>query len=461
MMFKIFSLPMSPWKLIIISGDALCYVVSIIIALYVNKQTSSILFNYIYSFKVYFLVIGIIYLIVLYIADTYNYFKDFRNIITLVYVFIACWIGTLVVVLVFYFPLKGWFIGRVLFLVQAISFSILVSVWRFTFSVVALPQRLERRLIIIGAGKSGRYLLNALRQIPGCGFLPVGFVDDDVQKAGTRLDDLPVVGDSSQLADLINELKVNLAVVAITGKRNTELTNNLIMLSWDDCRLIDMPTFYEFLTGKLPTDHISDDWIFDWSVNSKKIYYIRAKRLIDLVMAGILATLLTPLMLFTALLIKLDSKGPVFFLQERLGQKGIPFNIIKFRTMFQGAENEGPVWTNCDDPRITRIGKVIRKLRLDELPQLLNIIRNEMSFIGPRPLAHTSYMENIRFYNYRSLVKPGITGWAQVTYPEGLTIDTTPEKLKYDLYYIKNIGFMLDLAIFLKTLRTVIFGKGR
>ena len=461
MMFKIFSLPISPWKLIIISGDALCYVISVIVALYINKQTSPILFHYLYLFKIYFLLIGFIYLIVLYIADTYNYFKDFRNIITLVYVFITCWIGALVVVLVFYFPLKGWFIGRILFLIQAISFSILVSVWRFTFSVVALPQRLERRLIIIGAGKSGRYLLNSLRQRPGCGFLPVGFVDDDVQKVGTRLDDLPVLGDSSQLADLISELKVNLAVVAITGKRDTKLTNNLIMLSWDDCRLIDMPTFYEFLTGQLPTDHITDDWIFDWSVNSKKIYYIRLKRLIDLALAGILSALVTPLMLATALLIKLDSKGPVFFRQERLGQKGIPFNIIKFRTMFQGSENNGPVWTDYNDPRITRVGKIIRKLRLDELPQLLNIIRGEMSFIGPRPLAHTSYMDNIRFYNYRSLVKPGITGWAQVTYPEGLTIDTTQEKLKYDLYYIKNIGFMLDLAIFLKTLRTVIFGKGR
>jgi lipopolysaccharide/colanic/teichoic acid biosynthesis glycosyltransferase len=232
------------------------------------------------------------------------------------------------------------------------------------------------------------------------------------------------------------------------------------MLSWDDCRLIDMPTFYEFLTGKLPTDHITDDWIFDWSVNSKKIYYIRIKWLIDLALAGILSTLAAPLMLVTALLIKLDSKGPVFFLQERLGQKGVPFHIIKFRTMFQGSENNGPVWTNYNDPRITRIGKIIRKLRLDELPQLFNILRNEMSFIGPRPLAHTSYMEDIQFYKYRSLVKPGITGWAQVTYPEGLTIDTTNEKLKYDLYYIKNIGFMLDLAIIFKTMRIVIFGKG-
>jgi exopolysaccharide biosynthesis polyprenyl glycosylphosphotransferase len=442
-------------------GDIICYVISLVLALYFNKLTSSIIITYLYDFKIYLLLGCSIYLIVLYIADTYNYFKDYRRVINLVYVFIACWIGTIIVVLAVYFPLKGWFFGRTILAIQAISFSTLVPVWRFTFSVIALPQRLQKRLMIIGAGKSGRYLLHSLRELPGCGFLPVGFVDDDPQKVGTRLDGLPVLGDSAKLSDLINQLKVNLAVVAITGKRSAALTNNLIMVSWDDCRLLDMPTFYEFLTGKLPTDHISDEWIFDWSVNSRKIYYIRLKRLIDLILAGILLMVTSPLMVIIALLIKLDSKGPIFFRQERLGQKQEPFNIIKFRTMFQDAHNNGPVWTDDNDPRITRIGGVLRKLRLDEVPQLWNIMRGEMSFIGPRPLAHTSYMDNINFYHYRTLVKPGITGWAQVTYPDGLTIDSTREKLKYDLYYIKNMGFLLDLAILLKTVRTVIFRKGR
>jgi exopolysaccharide biosynthesis polyprenyl glycosylphosphotransferase len=460
-MFKILGLSVSPWKLLLAGGDVVFYIVSVIIALYLNQITSATVFKYLYQFKIYFIVIGFVYLIVLYIADNYNYFKDYRNILNLVYVFISCWVGTLIVVLAFYFPLKGWIIGRTIVLVQAFSFSILISSWRFAFSAIALPQRLEKRLLIVGAGKSGRYLLDSLRARPGCGFLPVGFVDDDNQKVGTRVDDLPILGNSSQLADLINELRVNLAVVAITGERSARLTNNLIMASWDDCRLIDMPSFYEFLSGKLPTDHISDDWIFEWGVNNGKIYYIRIKRLIDLIMAGICLVIASPLMLVTAMLIKLDSRGPIFFKQERLGQKGKPFNIIKFRTMVQGAENNGPVWTDHNDPRITRIGRVIRKLRLDELPQLWNIIRGEMSFIGPRPLAHTSYMEDIDFYKYRTLVKPGLTGWAQVTFPEGLTIDSTQEKLKYDLYYIKNIGFMLDLAILLKTVRTVIFRKGR
>jgi exopolysaccharide biosynthesis polyprenyl glycosylphosphotransferase len=460
-MFRIFSFHISPWKLLLFCGDSICYILSIVIALYLNPVTSKSILLYLFDVKIYFILIGLVYLTVLYIADTYNYLKDFRQIFNIIYVFLSCWVGTLIVVLVFYFPLKGWIIGRIIVSVQAISFSILVTLWRFAFSAIALTERLERRILIIGAGRSGRYILEAIRERPGCGFSIVGFVDDDERKAGTQLGVLPVLGNSNQLSEIIREYQVNLVVMAMSGERSPQLTNNLIRVSWDECPLIDLPTFYELLTGKLPTDYISDNWIFDWSINSSKIYYIRLKRLIDLVVAGGFLVIVSPLMPLIAMMIKLDSEGPVFFKQVRHGQKGEPFKILKFRTMIQGSENNGQLWTDYNDPRITKVGKVIRKLRLDELPQLVNIFRGEMSFIGPRPLAHTSYMENINFYNYRTLVKPGVTGWAQVMYPDGLTIETTEEKLKYDLYYIKNISLLLDLAILLKTVRTVLFGEGR
>jgi exopolysaccharide biosynthesis polyprenyl glycosylphosphotransferase len=460
-MLKLFNLYVSQWKVLLAAGDAGCFLLSVAATLLLYPYTAARPWDFLYKQKIIFLLIGVIYFIVLFIADLYNYLKDFRQITTMVRVLIACWIGSLVVVLICYFPIRGAYIGRSMIIMQAVIFSILVASWRFVFSAIFQIQRLQKRLLIVGAGKAGRYLVSSIRSRPGCDFQIAGFVDDDARKVGTQIDDIPVLGDSSRFPDLIKEYQINLVVVAINRERSRHLISNLIMVSWHDCPIIDMPSFYEFLTGKLPTDHISDDWIFDWSVNSQKIYYIRVKRLIDFVMAGLGLVLASPLILVTALLIKLDSRGPVFFRQERLGQKGKPFNIIKLRTMFQGAENDGPVWTEHNDPRITRIGRIIRKLRLDELPQLWNIIRGEMSFIGPRPLAHTSYMEDIDFYKYRTLVKPGITGWAQVTFPDGLTIDTTQEKLKYDLYYIKNIGFLLDLAILLKTMRTVIFRKGR
>jgi exopolysaccharide biosynthesis polyprenyl glycosylphosphotransferase len=458
-MFRIFSLHISPWKVLLLLGDALCYLLSVVIALLLYPLMTAP-WRFVVEHQLAFLSIGAIYFLLLFIGDLYNYLKDYRQIMNLVHVLIFSWIGTLTVVVIFYFPSKVGYIGRSLLVFQAVSFSILVASWRFAFSAVALPQRMEKRILIVGAGKAGRYLLEAIRGRPGCGFSPVGFVDDDPQKIGTIVDGLPVLGDSSSLPALIQEHHIPLMVTAITRERSARLTESLIKASWIDCQLIDMPTIYEFLTGTLPTEHISDNWIFEWNVNSSKIYYLRLKRLIDLTLAVVFLILTSPLILFTVLLIKSEGCGPLFFLQERVGQNAKVFNIIKFRTMIDGAENCGPRWTASNDPRITKVGRIIRKLRLDELPQLINILKGEMSFIGPRPLAHCSSMESIPYYNYRILVKPGITGWAQVMFPDGLTVDSTPEKVKYDLYYIKNIGFLLDLAILLKTIRIVAFGRG-
>lgn len=460
-MFKIFSLYISQWKVLLIAGDAGCYLLSVVATLLLYPYTATRPWDFLYQQKVVFLLIGVIYLIVFFIADLYDYLKDFRQFINLMHVLIACWIGSLIVILTFYFPIRGAYVGRSMIIMQTVFVSILATAWRFGFSAISQIQRLQRRLLIIGAGRAGRYLLNSIHDRPGCGFDVVGFVDDDIAKVGTQHEGLPVLGDSSRLSDLLEKYQVNLVVMAMSRERSPRLTNNLIQISWDNCLLFDLPTFYEILTGKLPTDYITDNWIFDWSINKSKIYYIRVKRLIDLTLAAFFLVPVSPLMLLTALLIKLDSEGPIFFRQERLGQKGRPFQIIKFRTMIEGAENNGQVWTDYNDPRITQVGKIIRKLRLDELPQLWNIVRGEMSFIGPRPLAHADSMNKLHFYNYRSLVKPGITGWAQVSYPEGLTIDSTEEKIKYDLYYIKNISLLLDLAILVKTVRTVIVGKGR
>jgi len=459
-MFKIFSLYISQWKVLLVAGDAVCYSLSVVTALLLYPHTAIRPWEFLATHKVIFLLIGLTYFLVLFIADLYDYQKDFRRITNIVHTLISCWIGSLAVVLVFYFSLKAADVGRSLIGLQALSFSILVASWRFGFSAISLPQWLQKRLLIIGAGKSGRELLNSIIDRPGCGFEVVGFVDDDAGKTGTVVDGVPVLGDSSQLPAIIKGHQVSLAVVAITREKSPQLVKNLITVSWNDCNLIDMPSLYEFLTAKLPTEHISDNWIFEWNINTSKIYYRRVKRIMDVVLAVLFLAIAGPIMVLTALLIKMDSSGPVFFRQDRLGQKGKVFEIMKFRTMVENAAQCGPTWTRDNDPRITRIGRVIRKLRLDELPQLINILKGEMSFIGPRPLAHDDFMDNIRYYPYRFLVKPGITGWAQVMFPDGLALHTTPEKLKYDLYYIKNIGFLLDLAILLKTVRIVVFGRG-
>jgi lipopolysaccharide/colanic/teichoic acid biosynthesis glycosyltransferase len=209
---------------------------------------------------------------------------------------------------------------------------------------------------------------------------------------------------------------------------------------------------------------------------------------VDLIVAGVLLLTNAPLFALIAAAVKWDSRGPVFYRQERLGYEGSSFQLIKFRTMIQDAENYGPQWASEDDPRITRVGRILRKFRLDELPQLFNVLKGEMSIVGPRPerevfirefrelvpacrlgrratdpagtVIPCGVKEKIPYYSHRLLVKPGITGWAQVIYPYASSLEQTKEKLQYDLFYVKNIGFFLDMAILLKTVRIVLFGRG-
>ena len=468
-------------------GDSAAYCLSIILAIYGNPKVSGEPWPFAASYAIPFILVGITYLTVFYIADIYDYQQDFRRWSNIAQLILSALIGTLVVIVIFYFPL-GTFIGRTLLIIQATSFIGLLLLWRITFSILALPLRLQRRLLIVGAGRCGERILEAIRRRPRSGLTPLGFIDDNPGKIGTKIDGLPVMGNSAQILEIVHQHQVSLVVVAITHHKLPSLIRALTDIYWNGCKLMEMSALYEFLAGKIPIEHISDTWFYLNSLQSKKVYYRRLKHMIDfgLALYGLFIT--WPLFAIIALAIKLDSPGPIFFRQERLGQGGKPFQIIKFRTMFQDAERLGPQWTGKNDSRITRVGSLLRKMRLDELPQLLNITSGDMSLIGPRPerkvfidefqklvpiirpeghpveihnaMNQREFRENIPFYSYRLLVKPGLTGWAQVMYPYASSLEQTREKLQYDLYYIKNMGLFLDLAILLKTLRIVLFGRG-
>jgi len=458
-MIKSISRRLLIWKGVLLSGDILCYFFSVVLALYFNSITSKDPFGFLLQFIINFLLVATTYFIVLYIADMYDQQRDFRRPLNNAKLALSCWIGTAAVMIIFYFPF-GSFVGRYLLIIQALAFSSLICLWRFAFSTMALPHRLQINMLIIGAGKSGKRLLNVIRKREGWGVSPVGFIDDDPPKTGTIVDGLPVLGNSSHLEELLKKYGISLMAVAITHEKSPQLINSLIKASWSGCRLIDMPTLYELLTGMIPTSHISENWLFQWNLNNSKIYYRRIKRIMDFMGAIFFSLISLPLFAMIPLLIKIDSPGPILFRQRRLGQGGRPFNILKYRTMVQGSEANGPLWTSNNDSRITRMGKILRRTRLDELPQLINIIRGEMSVIGPRPLVHSDLNKEILYYNYRLLAKPGLTGWAQVMFPNGLTPDTNSEKIKYDLYYVKNMSLILDIAIILKTVRIVLLGKG-
>ena len=238
------------------------------------------------------------------------------------------------------------------------------------------------------------------------------------------------------------------------------------LMSLKLCRKVaieESASFYERLTGKISTEMLRPSWLIFSQVADPGRVYRRITSILDVVCAVVILISTLPVMLVVAIAIKLDSDGPVFYSQERVGLHGRPFRIVKFRSMRADAEKNGAMWATQTDPRITSVGKLIRKCRIDELPQLVNVIRGEMSLIGPRPERPVFVEElerQIKYYGQRHLIKPGLTGWAQVRYRYGSSIEDAREKLRYDLYYIKNQSPWLDALILLETVRIVLFGRG-
>lgn len=224
--------------------------------------------------------------------------------------------------------------------------------------------------------------------------------------------------------------------------------------------------FYESYENKLPVSHLSPKWFLE--NNGFEIYHnnfnLKAKRLLDLLFAILIGVCVFPIMILAAIIVKLESKGPIFFIQERIGEGNKPFKIVKFRSMTTDAEKNGPQWASKNDNRVTKWGKIMRATRIDELPQLWNVLRGEMSFVGPRPEREFFIQQlekEIPYYNLRHTVKPGLTGWAQVMYPYGASVEDAYRKLQYDLYYIKHHDVIFDIKVLLKTITIVVFGKGR
>jgi exopolysaccharide biosynthesis polyprenyl glycosylphosphotransferase len=487
-MLKFLGVPLSIWPLTLLTGDLTMFAVSVLLGYCLTRMTLDIPWFLLNVFLVPIILLGLIYALVLYIANLYDHYLDFRRLENISTMILASLIGTLLAVILFTLPGRQ-LLGRGLVEWQGVIFVWLLVLWRFTFSTIALPLRLQRKVLIIGAGKAGKEIQAVINNRTNSGLTVAGFLDDNPQKIGTTVEGTPILGNTSQLGEMIANHRIGMLVMAITHSNPAGLLNNLVRFSLMGVQLIDMPSLYEFLAGKIPTHHISDVWLVIHSLNSSKVYYRHFKRLMDLVLASLGLALTLPLWGFIALAVKLDSPGPVFFSQERLGKDGKPFRISKFRTMVNDAEKSGPQFACLKDSRITRVGGYLRKMRLDELPQLYNILRGDMSFIGPRPerecfirefqqpvpdlregrraadaagcQVHCGYKERLPYYSYRLLVKPGITGWAQVMHSYASNMEETEEKLQYDLYYIKNMSLFLDLAILLKTIRIVLFGWGR
>ncbi len=341
----------------------------------------------------------------------------------------------------------------------------LVGVWRTIYSVLLGRPFFRRRAIIVGAGQAGQTIVRAIQENLPSEYQLVGYVDDDPSKQG-RVEGIPVIGSRRHLLSLVRETDVSEIILAITHTVHGELIQAIMDCQEQGVQITLMPLLYEQITGRVPVEHVGDRWSLVLPLDHAAIggLWPFLKRAMDILIAGlglIIFALLSPIL---ALAIYIDSPGPIFYTQERVGKGGRIFRVIKFRSMIPNAEETGAAWAEENDPRVTRVGRFLRRTMMDELPQLINVLRGEMSIVGPRPerpIFADELAEQIPFYRARHAVKPGMAGWALVNYGYSSSVRDALVKLQYDLYYIKHQSIYLDLLILAKTIGAMITFKGR
>jgi len=463
MTIKIFNYPISKRLILLILGDLLIVNGSIFLSAILRLGVSAG-WGYIQSNPWSFILTGLIYIMVFFSTELYDIRKDFKSIGNVMAITLASTSAFVITTLLFY---MNWSlrIGRGVFILNGILITLFIIGWRILYSYLLEQPIFKRNVLIVGAGWAGKTILQEINRLQKSGLRTVGFIDDDPQKKGKLIDGVPVLGDRYTIDKVIRKKGVDLIVAAITHEKHADLIKALINCSWKGIDIVDMPAIYEQLTGKIPFKHINNMWMLHIAIGKPKLYSRLIKPILEAIIASILFILLIPVMVVLAIVIKCDSRGRIFYTQERIGKDGRKFTIMKFRTMVENAESvTGAVYAADNDPRITKIGRFLRKWRLDEIPQLVNVIKGDMGLIGPRPEREVfirEFEEKIPFYTQRLLVRPGLTGWAQVKFPYASSIEQTEEKLQYDLYYIKNMSFILDFVVFLKTIRVVLFGKGK
>jgi exopolysaccharide biosynthesis polyprenyl glycosylphosphotransferase len=352
-----------------------------------------------------------------------------------------------------------------------------IGLWRAFYALVFVHPGFQLKALVVGAGGAGCTLVSLLDEMcrdkrqhhRNIGYRVLGFIDDHESKQGEYINGVPVLGTRHDLVRIARDLKVDEVVVAITmaDTIHSELFEAILECREQGISVTPMSRLYEQLSGRVPVEHAGRNLsvTLPLSPSPTHRFYMAAQRVADIIGGALGCLLLLCVIPFVWLINRIGSPGPLFYSQERVGRGGREFTIYKFRSMVVDAEKfSGAVWAGEDDPRITKVGRFLRKTRLDEIPQFLNVLKGEMSLIGPRPeRPHfvAKLAKEIPFYRVRHAVRPGLTGWAQVRYRYGASVEDSLVKLQYDLYYIKHQGVLLDLEILFKTVAVVLGFKGR
>jgi exopolysaccharide biosynthesis polyprenyl glycosylphosphotransferase len=347
---------------------------------------------------------------------------------------------------------------------------VLLGIWRACRLAVIGWSGQRRRVVIVGAGGAGQMIVTALQEEALADYEIVGYVTSSLDEipSAHQLEGVPYLGLAKELPQIVRRRGVAEIVMAYVNDIPSDAFQGVLAGYEQGANVMPMLMLYEQISGRIPVEHVGENlWAHVLAPPPHVLahnFFRLAKRLVDVLMSFVVMLLFLLLLPLLALAIKIDSRGPVFYKQTRLGRGGRPFQIIKLRTMRMDAESaSGPRWAQRGDPRITRLGRILRRTRLDEIPQIINVLRGEMSIVGPRP-ERPEFVDmlttEIPFYRARLVVKPGLTGWAQVRYRYGSSVEDALRKLQYDLYYIRHQSFLLDLLIMFRTVATVVLFKG-
>ena len=397
------------------------------------------------------------YMLFFYILDAYSVGnEDFKE--TIGRVLVACLLGIISSATASY-AFQHWRFDReTVALLFVLSLGLSLG-WRWIYRLNAEKLTHPLRILLVGVDRAGK-----VRQLLAEG-LPKAEIIGYVGERDQGPDAGPCLGAPFMALDIAKEKQATMILLLPDAPIDDDIARDLLEAKLRGSMVVDIRSFYEHVVQRLPLSQINDEWLLQtegFSLNTRGSLR-RLKRALDVLISLLLLIPATPIMLITAIIVRLESPGPVIYKQDRVGLFEKEFTVYKFRSMRADAEKNGAVWASAHDARVTKFGKFIRKVRIDELPQIWNILKGDMSFIGPRPerMAFvTKLKETIPYYSLRHTVKPGLTGWAQVCYPYGASEDDARRKLEYDLYYIKNMSILLDINIVFKTVGVVLFPKG-
>ncbi len=463
-MIKLYNQYFSPRKIIFVTGEGVLIFLAVTLASYFLFGKDQGLHDMLVMIWPKVLLISFVTQISMYHNDLYE-INTIDNSIDLSYRLIQSIGITSIVLAVLYFLLPDLIIARWVFFANLVFLFFFLVFWRLAYSFVLKKKMFSEKTILLGSGELAHNILDEIADKKDLGYNVTSMIaleEDNPPAIQNRR--IKVYYGFDIICDLAENYGASNLIVAFDEKRGVFPYDELLACKVRGINILDGESFYERITGKLLVEKINPSWLIfsDGFVKSRISRF--SKRLVGLLTSSLLLMILFPFLLLVAFVIKLESRGPILFSQERVGEYDKKFTLYKFRSMKENAEQDtGPIWAEEDDPRATRVGKIIRKLRIDELPQLWNVFKGDMSFVGPRP-ERPFFVEQLKrkvpYYKERASVKPGVTGWAQVKYRYGSTEKDALEKLKYDLYYIKNMSFVIDIIVIFHTIKIMLLGRG-